>query len=57
MNKVVDAEQVNGNYQSLAYGAQIRFQSGIFSSADEWSIIFQSDELPIGTVKSGQIYR
>jgi len=57
MNKVVSAEQVNGNYQSLAYGAQIRFQSGIFSSADEWSIIFQSDEIPIGTVKSGQIYR
>ena len=57
MNKVVDAEQVNGDYQPLAYGAQIRFQSGIFSSADEWSIIFQSDELPIGTVKSGQIYR
>lgn len=57
MNKVVSAEQVNGNYQSLAYGAQIRFQAGIFVSSDEWSIIFQSDEIPIGTVKSGQIYR
>ena len=57
MNKVVDAEQVNGNYQSLAYGAQIRFQAGVFVANDEWSIIFQSDEIPIGTVKSGQIYR
>ena len=57
MNKVVDAEQVNGNYQSLAYGAQIRFQAGVFVANDEWSIIFQSDELPIGTVKAGQIYR
>ena len=57
MNKVVDAEQVNGNYQSLAYGAQSRFQAGVFVANDEWSIIFQSDEIPIGTVKSGQIYR
>ena len=57
MNKVVDAEQINGNYQSLAYGAQIRFQAGVFVANDEWSIIFQSDEIPIGTVKSGQIYR
>lgn len=57
MHKVVDAEQVNGNYQSLAYGARIRFQAGVYVANDEWSIIFQSDELPVGTVKSGQLYR
>ena len=57
MQKVVDAEQVNGDYQSLAYGARIRFQAGVYVADDEWSIIFQSDELPVGTIKSGQIYR
>lgn len=57
MQKVVDAEQVNGDYQSLAYGARIRFQAGVYVADDEWAIIFQSDEIPVGTVKSGQIYR
>ena len=57
MNKVVNAEQVNGDYQVLAYGARIRFQAGYYVAADEWSIIFQSDELPVGTIKSGQVYR
>ena len=57
MSKVVDAEQVNGDYQSLAYSARIRFQAGVYVADDEWAIIFQSDEIPVGTVKSGQIYR
>ena len=57
MNKVVSAEQVNGDYQILAYGARIRFQAGVYHANDEFSIIFQSDELPVGTIKSGQIYR
>ena len=57
MSKVVDAEQVNGDYQSLAYSATIRFQAGVYVADDEWAIIFQSDELPVGTIKSGQIYR
>ena len=57
MNKVVDAQQMNGDYQSLAYGAQIRWQSGVYVTSDEWSITFQSDEIPIGQVKSGQLYR
>lgn len=55
--KVVDAEVISGDYQSLAYSAQIRFQAGRYESADEWSIIFQRDEIAIGSVKSGQIYR
>jgi len=55
--KVVDAELINGSYQSLAYGAFLRWSPGIFVAGDEFSILFQSDEVPIGTVKSGQIYR
>ena len=56
-SKVVSSEVVNGDYQELAYGAQIRFQTGVYTSNDEWAVIFQSDELPIGSIKSGQIYR
>jgi hypothetical protein len=57
MTTVVSAEQVNGNYQTLAYGAEIRFSEGSYVAADEWSVIFQSDEIMIGSVKSAQAYR
>jgi hypothetical protein len=57
MNKAVDAETINGDYQYLAYGAMIRFQAGVYTTNDEWSVTFQSDSIPVGTVKSGQIYR
>jgi len=57
MQKVVDGETVNGDYQSLAYGAMVRFQAGVYTISDEWSVTFQSDGIPIGSVKSGQIYR
>ena len=57
MSKVIDAQQVNGDYQPLAYNARIRFQAGVYVASDEWSVIFQSDEIPVGQVKSGQIYR
>jgi hypothetical protein len=57
MQKVVDGETMNGDYQSLAYGAMVRFQAGQYTLADEWSVTFQSDGIPIGSVKSGQIYR
>ena len=57
MQKVVDAETMNGDYQSLAYGAMVRFQAGVYTLSDEWSVTFQSDGIPIGSVKSGQIYR
>ena len=56
-HKSVDAEVMNGDYQPLAYGALIRFQSGVFTLNDEWSITFQSDDVQMGTVRSGQIYR
>ena len=57
MQKVVDGETMNGDYQSLAYNAMVRFQAGIYTLSDEWSVTFQSDGIPIGSVKSGQIYR
>ena len=57
MHKVLDAEVMNGDYQALAFGAEIRFQSGVYTASDEWSITFQSDSIPIGSVKSGQLYR
>jgi len=57
MQKVVSAETMNGDYQSLAYGAMVRFQAGVYTISDEWSVTFQSDGIPIGSVKSGQIYR
>ena len=57
MHKVLDAEVMNGDYQTLSYGAEIRFQCGLYTSGDEWSITFQSDSIPIGSVKSGQLYR
>jgi len=56
-HKSVDAEVMNGDYQPLAYGALIRFQAGVYTLNDEWSITFQSDEVQMGTVRSGQIYR
>tara|TARA_R100001015_G_C4591844_1_gene147306 strand:- start:29 stop:1003 length:975 start_codon:yes stop_codon:yes gene_type:complete len=56
-HKSVDAEVMNGDYQDLAYGALIRFQAGVYTLNDEWSITFQSDEVQVGSVRSGQIYR
>ncbi len=56
-HKVIDGEVITGDYQSFAYGAQIRFQAGVYTLNDEWAVTFQSAEIPIGQVKSGQIYR
>jgi hypothetical protein len=57
-HKVVDGETITGDYQSLAYGAQIRFAPGVYNStSDEWAITFQSSSIPIGQIKSGQVYR
>ena len=57
MQKVVDAETMNGSYQSLAYGAQVAWQYGVYVADDEFSVIFQSSDVATGSVKSGQIYR
>tara|TARA_R100001530_G_scaffold60184_1_gene43500 strand:- start:896 stop:1885 length:990 start_codon:yes stop_codon:yes gene_type:complete len=56
--KIVDGELINGSYQAFAYNGFIRWSgSGVFTTGDEFSIVFQSDEVAIGNVKSGQIYR
>jgi len=57
MSKIIEAKTINGNYQALAYGAEIRFQAGVYTINDEWAVIFQSDSIPVGTVRSGQIWR
>ena len=57
MSKVVDGEQINGSYQNLAYGAQVAFQPGVYTLNDEFAVTFQSSDIAIGSVKSGQIYR
>ena len=57
MQKVVDAETMNGSYQALAYGARVAWQPGVYVADDEFSVIFQSSDVAIGSVKSGQLYR
>ena len=57
MQKVVDAETMNGSYQALAYGAKVAWQPGVYVADDEFSVIFQSSDVAIGSVKSGQLYR
>ena len=57
MTKIVNNKQVNGDYQSLAYGADIRFQCGVFTASDQWLVTFQNDAMPVGSVSTGQVYR
>jgi hypothetical protein len=57
MEKVVDAETMNGSYQQMAYGAQVAWQPGVYVASDEFSVTFQSSDIAVGSVKSGQLYR
>jgi len=57
MQKIVDAETMNGSYQAFAYGAQVLWSPGVYVADDEFSVTFQSSEIQIGAVKSGQLYR
>ena len=57
MQKVVDAQTMNGSYQVMAYGAMVAWQCGLYVTNDEFSVIFQSSDIAIGSVKSGQMYR
>tara|TARA_R100000315_G_scaffold45369_1_gene20498 strand:- start:5013 stop:5993 length:981 start_codon:yes stop_codon:yes gene_type:complete len=57
MHKIVDNQQVIGDYQDCAYGSQVRFQTGVYTSSDQWLITFQRDSLPVGSISSGQVYR
>ena len=57
MDKVVDAETMNGSYQAFAYGAHVLWSPGIYVVGDEFSVTFQSSDIQIGAIKSGQLYR
>lgn len=57
MEKVVDAETMNGSYQQMAYGAQVAWQPGVYVADDEFAVTFQSSDIAVGSVKSGQLYR
>ena len=53
----VKSELINGDLQDLAYGAKIVWSPGVYTTADEFAVTFQSTEVQIGSVRSGQIYR
>ena len=57
MSKVVDAETITGSYQTCAYGSQVIWQPGLYVTGDEFSVTFQSSDVAVGSVKSGQMYR
>ena len=37
-NEVITAEIINGDYQTLAYGLQLRFTTGIYTADDAWYV-------------------
>ena len=53
----VKSELINGDLQDFAYGAKIVWSPGVYHTADEFAVTFQSTEVQIGSVRSGQIYR
>mgnify|MGYP003145484409 CR=1 FL=1 len=57
MNQVVASELINGDLQDLAYGGKVIWGAGVYTTSDEYSVTFQSTEVQIGSVRSGQIYR
>ena len=57
MMNVVEDEVINGDYQSLAYGMEIRWSEGVYTLNDEYSIIVVGQPEEHGEVRSGQIMR
>jgi len=57
MNEVVASEEINGDYQSLAYGMYIRWGEGVYTTNDQWSIIVMGIPEEHGSVKSEQVSR
>lgn len=57
VEEVVQSEEINGSYQVMAYGIDIRFSEGVYTTNDEWSIIVQGEPEEHGSVKSEQISR
>lgn len=57
MDEVIQSEEINGDYQGLAYGMYIRFGEGVYTTNDAWSIIVMGLPEEHGEVKSEQISR
>ena len=57
LSQHVSSELMTGDLQTLAYGAKVLWGNGVYTTADEYSVTFQSTEVQIGSVRSGQIYR
>ena len=57
VEEVVQSEDINGSYQPMAYGIDIRFSEGVYTTNDEWQIIVQGEPEEHGSVKSEQISR
>ena len=57
MNEVVASDEINGDYQTLAYGMLIRFGEGVYTTNDQWSIIVMGIPEEHGSVKSEQVSR
>ncbi len=56
--KSVEDETITGTFQSAAYGILIRFSEGVYTAADEWSIVVMGGKTnETGTIKSGQAVR
>ena len=55
--EAVKDELINGSYQNLAYGMDIRWGEGVYTTNDEWSIIIMGDQDENGPIKSEQISR
>lgn len=57
MNEVIASEEINGDYQGLAYGMYIRWGEGVYTTNDTWSIIVMGIPEEHGSVKSEQVSR
>ena len=57
ITEVVQSEEINGDYQGLAYGMYIRFSEGVYTTNDQWGIIVVGQPEEHGSVKSEQVSR
>jgi hypothetical protein len=57
INEVIQSEELNGDYQGMAYGIYIRWGEGVYTTNDEWSIIVMGMPEEHGSVKSEQVSR
>jgi hypothetical protein len=57
MQEVVQSEKINGDYQTMAYGVDIKFGEGVYTTDDTYSVIVIGQAEEHGPVKSEQISR